>query len=238
MPGKRKAVLALIGANLIWGAASPIFKFALTNIPPFTLAFIRFYGASVILLFLAYPNLKIEKKERIKIIAAALLGVTFHISFYFLGLRLSPAINAPIISASGPIFIYILAVLVLHEKPHLKILTGIAISLIGVLLIMGQPLLGGNGERHLTGNLLIFLSVLGAVGHAIISKEIHPRYSAATITFWMSLIGALTFLPLFSYELITTDILGILDYRGIIGIIFGIFFSSALAYTFFEYGVR
>ena len=36
-------ILALIITNVIWGAASPIFKLALTNIPPFTLAFIRFF---------------------------------------------------------------------------------------------------------------------------------------------------------------------------------------------------
>ena len=43
-------VIALIIANIIWGAAAPIFKLALTNIPPFTLGFIRFFFAGSILL--------------------------------------------------------------------------------------------------------------------------------------------------------------------------------------------
>ncbi len=33
-------IVAIIITNIIWGAGSPIFKFAISNIPPFTLAFI------------------------------------------------------------------------------------------------------------------------------------------------------------------------------------------------------
>ncbi|PIX68551.1 hypothetical protein COZ40_02690, partial [Candidatus Roizmanbacteria bacterium CG_4_10_14_3_um_filter_39_13] len=43
-------IVALIIANIIWGAACPIFKFALVNIPPFTIAFIRFFFAGIIFL--------------------------------------------------------------------------------------------------------------------------------------------------------------------------------------------
>ncbi|MBI3559214.1 EamA family transporter, partial [Candidatus Gottesmanbacteria bacterium] len=44
-------ILALIIANIIWGATSPIIKFSLANIPPMSLAFIRFLLAA----FLLYP---------------------------------------------------------------------------------------------------------------------------------------------------------------------------------------
>ena len=238
MPRHRKAILALILANLIWGAASPIFKFALENIPPFTLAFIRFYGASLILLVMTYPYLKINRKDWLKMLLLSLFGVTFHISFYFLGLKLAPSINAPIISAIGPIFIYILSIYILREKPKLKILTGIILSLLGVFVIIGQPFAVGNGNTQLLGNLFFFLAVLGAVAHAILSKEIHTNYSASAITFWMCAIGAISFMPLAAVELRQFDIIKNLDYRGLTGILYGIFFSSAAAYTLYEYGIR
>ena len=238
MPKYRKAVLALIGANLIWGAASPIFKFALQNISPFTLPFIRFYGASLILLIISYPRLKIAKKDTLKLILLSIFGVSIHISFYFLGLRLSPSINAPIISASGPVFLYIASIFILHEKPHLKVLAGIVISLLGVLIIIGQPIFENRLDGQLLGNMFIFIAMLAAIAHAIISKEIIADYSPAALTFWMSFIGALTFLPFASYEIYTGQFPAQLDYRGIIGIIYGIFFSSATAYTLFEYGIK
>ena len=37
------AILAVIAANIIWGATPPIFKWALEEINPFTLAFFRFF---------------------------------------------------------------------------------------------------------------------------------------------------------------------------------------------------
>ncbi|KKS97631.1 MAG: hypothetical protein UV73_C0007G0074 [Candidatus Gottesmanbacteria bacterium GW2011_GWA2_43_14] len=238
MPRHRKAILALVAANLIWGAASPIFKFALQNIPPFTLAFIRFYGASLILLAMTYPYIKFERRDWLKLFLLSVFGVTLHISFYFMGLKLAPSINAPVISATGPIIIYILSIYLLREKPKFKILSGIIISLTGVLVIIGQPFAAGHQNGQLTGNLFLFLAVLGAVGHAVISKEIHTNYSAGAITFWMCIIGAITFMPLAAYELYSFDIIKSLDLRGVVGILYGIFFSSAAAYTLFEYGVR
>ena len=49
------AILALVIANIIWGAASPIFKYALTDIPPFTLAFIRFFYPWLLLNLVTEP---------------------------------------------------------------------------------------------------------------------------------------------------------------------------------------
>lgn len=58
-----QAIIALIIANIIWGAASPIFKLALENIPPFTLAYIRFLGAALILAPFAFKSLNIDRKD-------------------------------------------------------------------------------------------------------------------------------------------------------------------------------
>ncbi|OGG02985.1 hypothetical protein A2W14_04360 [Candidatus Gottesmanbacteria bacterium RBG_16_37_8] len=238
MSAHQKGILALIVANIIWGAASPIFKFALQNISPFTLAFIRFYGAALILLPLAYPYLKIHKKDYLKIFWLSFFGVTVNISFFFLGLKYAPSINAPIIASSGPIFIYLFSIFLLKEKPHFKVLLGLIVSLIGVFVIIGQPFLEGNIDGQLIGNLFLILATLGSVGHIIISKEIVHNYQATTIAFWSFLIGTITFLPFFIWEIMAGNNNYALDHRGVIGIVFGIFLSSALAYTLFEYGIK
>src|SRR3989344_934022 len=169
MSAHQKGILALIVANIIWGAASPIFKFALQNISPFTLAFIRFYGATLILLPFAYPYLKIHKKDYLKIFWLSFFGVTVNISFFFLGLKYAPSINAPIIASSGPIFIYLFSIFLLKEKPHYKVFIGLTISLIGVLLIIGQPILTGELDGQLIGNLLLIVAMLSSVIHTIIA---------------------------------------------------------------------
>lgn len=234
-----KAIIALIIANVIWGAASPIFKLALQNISPFTLAFIRFFGAALILIPFVKSHFFIKKKDLFKIALIAFFGITINISFFFLGLQLAPSINAPIIASSGPVFLYIISIFLLHEKPHYKVFIGTIVSLLGILIVIGLPLLNQTiNNDQLLGNLFFLVATLGAVGHAVVSKEILVSYKAITVTFWSFIIGSLTFLPLSIYEFATIHPLNNLDIRGVIGIIFGIFFSSAAAYTLYEWGIK
>ena len=115
-------IVALIIANIIWGAACPIFKFALVNIPPFTIAFIRFFFAGIIFLPLVlFQNYSITKKQLFEICLGAFFSITINISFFFLALPKTDSINAPIIASSQPIFLFILAVLFLKERPHRRV---------------------------------------------------------------------------------------------------------------------
>lgn len=235
---RNQAILALIVANLIWGTASPIFKLALQNITPFTLAFLRFFGASLLLLPFAYHNLHIKRIDIRNLILLSVSGITINITFFFFGLKLAPSINAPIIGSTGPIFGYVAAIIFLREKAKLKTLIGIVISLTGVLAIILQPILTEGIDGQLLGNLFFILAMLGAVGHSIFSKRIMEEYSPMTITFWSFIIGSLTFLPMFIMETIQTNPLAALDIRGYMGLMFGIFLSSALAYFLFEWGLK
>lgn len=245
-----QAIFALIVSNIIWGAASPIFKFALLNIPPFTLAFIRFFGAALLILPLSLTKMKIGKKGQAyilppiqkrdigKILALAICGITINITFFFFGLTKAPAINAAIIASAGPVVLYLFSIVVLKEKAHPKILSGTLLSLLGVLLVIGKPIITGELDGELIGNLFFVLAMLGAVGHAIFSKEILGHYRATTVAFWSFLIGAATFFPFFLKELFTLDPFSYIDYRGWIGIFFGVFLSSATAYLLFEWAVK
>ncbi|MBI2616790.1 DMT family transporter [Candidatus Gottesmanbacteria bacterium] len=234
----RKAIVALISANIIWGMASPIFKLSLENIPPFTLAFIRFLGASFLLLPFVLPNLTISRKDWTALFFFSLFGITINISFFFLGLKLAPSINMPIIASSSPAFLYLLSLLFLKEKFHLKTFLGLLVSMCGVLLFLIQPLFEQGFALESIGNLFFLIAALGIVGHTIIGKPILNRYSAKTLTFWSFLIGAYSFFPLFLFEQVAFRPIPPLDYRGILGIIFGIFLSSTIAYTLYDWGIR
>lgn len=233
-----QAILALIIANIIWGAASPIFKLALQNITPFVLAFLRFFLASMLLLPFVFKNLSVEKKDWSKLILLSIFGITFNITFFFFGLKYAPSINAPIIGSSGPVLLYLSSIYFLHEKNHLKTLIGTIVSLFGVLIIVGQPVLTSGVNKELIGNLFFVIATIGAVGYAIVSKEILHKYQPITITFWSFLIGSLTFFPFFLYEIIQSNPFLTIDTRGWTGLVFGIFLSSALAYFLFSWGIK
>ncbi len=233
-------VLALIIANIIWGAASPIFKFALQNIPPFTLAFIRFFFAGLIFVPFAINKWQpLTVRQWIEIILVGFFGVTINISFFFLGLAKTESINAPIIASSGPIFIYLLSVQFLKEKPKLKVFSGILIGLLGVLIIILSPIFLGQKKLifgEIQGNLFFLLATLGTVFQTIVGKDVLRKVNSSQVTLISFLFGSLTFLPFMRNELISWSFTN-LDIRGIVGIIFGIFLSSALAYYLYYWGI-
>lgn len=234
-------ILAIIIANIIWGAAPPIFKFALTNIPPFTLGFLRFFIPALILLpFLR--NFKVRdmsSKDWLELILGSFFGITINIAFFFLALQKTQSINAPIIASSGPIFLYILSILFLKEKAKLKVFIGMMIALTGVLFIILSPVLFDGKSLalgELQGNVFLVISTLGAVLHPLLYKNILKKVNVMTITCLGFFIGSISFLPMVFGELQTWNVMA-LDIRGIIGIIFGAFFSSLAAYSLYNYGL-
>ncbi len=233
-----QAILALIIANVIWGAASPIFKLALENLPPFTLAFMRFFVAALFLLPLTYKNLKIEKADWGNLILVSIFGITINITFFFWGLQLAPSINAPIISSAAPVFIYLFSIFFLHEKNHPKVFLGTLVSLVGVLIIVIAPLLSKGLDTQIIGNLFFIIATLGTVFHSVIGKKVLDKYNPFTITFWSFLIGSLTFFPFFIKEMVTLHPFETVDERGLLGLFFGILFSSLAAYTLYHWGMK
>lgn len=248
----KKAFLALIIANIIWGAASPIFKWALQNIPPFSLAFLRFYYAGLILalILLVYrlidkrsESLRLQIHRMVKsdgknLLLLSLCGITFNITFFFLGLKISSAIDAPIIASAGPVFTFFLALIFLKEKFRLKKLLGMLLALFGVILIVIQPILEKSSDASVLGNLFFILATFGAVAQAIFGKKIYSNHNFILVTFLSFIIGTLTFIPMALYEYLKyPEWIAILDYRGLTGIIFGAVLSSTVAYTLFGYGL-
>lgn len=233
-------VTALIITNVIWGAAPPIFKFALTNIPPFTLAFIRFFFASFIFLPFALSSWKhMTKVDLFEICIGAFFGITVNIVFFFIGLPKAPSINVSIIASAGPVFLYFLSVIFLHEKPKTKLFSGMMVALLGVLLIILSPIFFGHQSfvfGEIEGNFFFFLSAIGSVLLLVFYKNVLKRIHAAQVTFVGFMFSSLTFLPFMVKELQTWHF-SQLDVHGWLGICFGILFSSGVAYYLQNYGL-
>ena len=238
MTKSHKAILALIIANIIWGAASPIFKWSLENIQPFTLAFFRFAIGALIILPFAIKALKIEKKDLMSVIGLSIAGITLNIPFFFFGLKYTASINAPIITSASPIFIILLSIPILKEKPKKIKLAGALLGLLGIIVIFLKPIIEGGINLSIIGNLFLIVATFAAIAQTIITKIVIKNYSAVTISFWSFAIGALTFLPAFIYEVYYSNSLANINSKGIIGIVFGAVFCTVIAYYCFNWALK
>lgn len=234
----RIAILFLILANVIWGASFPIYKWAIEDIPSLTFVFLRFYIGAIIMLPFVYKDLRIEREDWWNLFWLSFIGITVTISLLILGLKLSSSINAPIILSAGPIILIIGSFFYLKERLKRKVVLGTFVSLIGVLTIVLLPVFKEGLDGSILGNIFLVGAAIGSVIHALLLKKILPKYKALTIAFWSFLIGSLPLLPIYFIELNQTHWTQDLNMKILIGIIFGSVLATAVAHSFFAYGMK
>jgi drug/metabolite transporter (DMT)-like permease len=232
------AILALISCNLIWGAAIPIFKWSLQDIPVFSFAFLRFFLAALIILPFIWATITIKKRHLHQILLLSLIGITIPIALLFFGLELTSSITVPVIGAATPIFLIIGSFFYLQEKPHKKILFGTFISLIGICFILVNSHSSTNQTASMIGMLLIILSTITTVVYTLLIKKFHLPYPPLVLVFWTFLFGSLMFLPAFIVESLKNHYLHEFNLRAIIGVAYATIFSSAFAYSCYSFGIR
>lgn len=121
----------------------------------------------------------------------------------------------------------------------MKIFSGMLVALVGVLIIIFAPIFL-DGQKmifgEIEGNIFFLVATLGAVFQTIFGKKVLKEVNSYLVTFISFVFGSLTFLP-FALKEMNNWSFQLLNINGWIGIIFGVIFSSALAYFLFYYGI-
>lgn len=237
IPENREALLAITIAAMIWGANAPISKWTLQFISVESLAFIRFYLAFIVFYLIFRPSMKIAKKDIPLMFLCGFIGISIHIPLFYIGLTLTGAINAAIIASSVPILTLFFSWFFLKEKISKKFMIGGTIGLLGVIFIILEPIFKQGFSTNLLGNILLLGSAFTFIVYEIISKKLTRRsYHAATITTYSYLIGFITFLPFYLFD-ITKNGVYFLTPQALIGISFILFLASLTAIPLWQWGI-
>ncbi|MDC1045918.1 DMT family transporter [Candidatus Pelagibacter sp.] len=198
-----KAYLMLVFATLFWAGNFTIGKLAfLENIPPNTLAFLRWCLVWIILFPFTYKEvLKLKNNIKQNLTLFSILGITsvcIFTSFTYNALNYTQIINASLFNTAIPVTIILVCFLLKIEKTNIFQLSGLLISVLGILAII----------TRLDLNILLSLSFnkgdLFMIG-AIIAWGIYSAYLRKQ-TFDVSLLalvhiictfGLIFLLPLF-----------------------------------------
>ena len=136
-----KAYLMLVCATLFWAGNFTIAKFAyLQNIPPNTLSFLRWCLVWIILFPFTYQEiLKLKYKIRENLSLFFILGFTsvcIFTSFTYNALNHTQVINASLFNTAIPVTIILVCFLLKIEKTNIFQLSGLFISVLGILAII------------------------------------------------------------------------------------------------------
>ena len=160
---------------------------------------LRLLGATLIfwLISLFTPYEKIEKRDFLKIIFAAVLGMCINMLAFFRGLELSTPINSGVIITLSPVLVLILSYFFLKEKVTLKKILGIIIGFSGaIFLILNTSKTGMNAPNIPLGNSFFLLNASAYAGYLIVVKPLTSKYNIFTIMKWLFLIGLILSAPI------------------------------------------
>lgn len=235
---------AIIIAHVVWGFTFVIAKLTLQEFPPMSLAFLRFVIATLLIapfLFTEKNRVNIQKEDLPWLFAIGALMVTLNISFFYTGLLRTNVTSASVLTMVIPVFSVLLGWTFFKEKVYVVNLVGIALGLLGAILVIGLPTLVFGEQippEVLIGDILIILASISWVAGAVLSRKMLKKYSSLTITTLMFGTGVITFLlPAVNEYLQNPGWPSQVTWLGIFGLLFIAVASSICAYFLFEWGL-
>lgn len=240
MKGKKVYVYILaILSMLFWGMSFVWTSIVFQYYPPITTVFLRLV-ISTALLFAGIKLFgKLEKIDR-KDYKLFFLSALFNPFLYFLGesygLKYSSATISAVVIATIPLFTPVVAFYLLGERLRKMNIVGIAISFIGIIVMLANK----NFIISVSpiGIGLLLFAVGSALAYSVYLKKLSKKYSPVFIIAVQNLLGAIYFLPLFLFLDFDEFISVPLNFRLVSSLLALAIFCSSLAFVFFTISTR
>lgn len=177
----------------VWGMSFAVTRVTVQEIPPFTLAFLRFVLASLLIWPLArrHRHTVIAPEDRGALFLLGFIGVTVYFGFENFGLKYTTATHGALIVATIPVTTEAVNAFRHHRRPRMAVIVGLLVALAGVGLLVGPD----NGEATLLGDLLMLAAVTSWVGYTFLADRLTARYPNLLLTFRITTVGTVTLLP-------------------------------------------
>ncbi|MBP9820142.1 DMT family transporter, partial [Candidatus Woesebacteria bacterium] len=204
------AYLFLLINTITWGAALIVVKPALEHTSPFRYLLYRFTLAAILSLpiWWHYQKHPAIQKNLTKFVGEVgsieLLGTTLALGLLYMGLRMTTAIEAGLITTTTPIFIVLAGVFWLREQQKRAEWIGLTVAFLGTIIITLVPFIqngSATAELSVLGNLLIILQNIATAAYFILAKRCYAQYPKLLIASLSFLVGVVTFLGLSFFEL-------------------------------------
>ncbi len=237
-----KGHVAMLGANAIWGLMSPIAKLVMGAgiITPLLLSDFRIIGAALLFWITSIftGQEKVPAKDLLLLAGAGMLGVLFNQGCFIFGVGLTSPGEASLITTTMPMWVMVLAALILKEPITAKKIGGIAFGATGALiLVLSGTRNAVEGNNPLAGDLLVLCAQLSYALYLTFYKNFIRKYSLVTLMKWMFTFAAIGLMPFSISSLISTDFTA-LSAAEISGATYVVVMGTYLAYVFIMIGQK
>lgn len=201
MSGARAQALALLALAMLFWAGNWVIGRALREaMEPFTLNFVRWAIATLILAPFTLPSLAAQwpviRRHWPILLLLALTGVSVFHALVYLGLRSTTTVNGVLLNSSLPLFILACSWILERERATPRQLGGLALSLAGILVILsrGEPASLLALEVH-AGDAWILLAMPVWGLYSVLLKRRPAGLGGLGFLFVISALGTLLLVP-------------------------------------------
>lgn len=196
---KAKGHLAMLGANVMWGLMSPVAKmvFAAGVVAPIVMVDFRVAGAAVLfwLTSLFLPREHVPLGDVIRLAGAGMLGVLFNQGFFIVGVSLTSPGEASLVTTTMPMWVMLLAWLILREPITPKKAGGIVLGAAGAIILIAGSGGGVRGSNPALSDVIVLAAQLCYALYLTLYRNFIRKYNLVTLMKWMFLSAAIVALP-------------------------------------------
>lgn len=188
---------ALLVGGMAIGFAGILMR--LSDVNPIASAFWRMALAAPLLWAWAFATARSDAAAGLRTDLSRILvlsGVFFagDLAIWHLALHYTTVANATLLSNMTPLFIAVWLFFVYKTRFSNGFLTGMAVALIGAVLLIGPS--ASTSSTQLIGDGLGFFSAVFYAGYQLVIKDCRESYSTARLMAWSTTISAVILLPL------------------------------------------
>jgi drug/metabolite transporter (DMT)-like permease len=233
--------LLLSLTSLFWAGNAIVGRAAAGAIPPVTLSFARWLGAFLIVLPFAWKHLINDwpaiRRHLPIMLTLSLTGIAIFNTAQYTALEHTTALNVLLLQSAGPLFVAMWSLILLGVRLTLAQAAGIAVSMVGVTIILLKGDVGALAGISLNAGDVLFIAAMAVFGFYSALSQRRPSIHGLSFLGFTFGCGALMLGPPFAVELalrppasINAQTLAAIGYVALV--------PSILAYLCFNRGVQ
>jgi drug/metabolite transporter (DMT)-like permease len=229
----------LFAMAVIWGINFVVVKYATHVFNPVAFTGLRVGTAALFLgtVAMARGGVSLPRADVIRLLLLGMLGNGLYQLFFVHGVARTRAGNAALIIGAAPAFIALIARARGMERVKRLTLVGIALSVLGVGLVIIGSASSTHGEATLLGSVLVFFGVLCWSSYTIGLQPYTTRVDVIQLSAITSVGGAIPLILASTPALIATDWSRV-GVGGWLALIYSSVLSMGVAYFFWYRGLR
>jgi len=190
-------LLAFLAIYVIWGSTYLWNKIAVTELPPFMLAGVRFSSAALLIFGIAKAmgkSIAITKKQLMNTAIVGFLFLTFGNGVVVWALRFVDSSFAALEIAAQPLVVLVMMRIVQGKKIQPASWVGVVLGIVGMYLLMGQKTIIAQ-DNAVLGMIMIFACMVSwAYGSLFVGKADLPSNYFVNTGYQMLMGGIMLFL--------------------------------------------